>query len=80
MNKNLQMQPNIDHTPSLDEVRVSMLRWFAEAMGEDYTVEQWRSFKAHLYPNPPVMPEVDPDPEPDYENMWIERHGEPWWR
>lgn len=77
MNKNLQMQPNTDHTPTMDEVRASMLRWFAEAMGDNYTVEQWRSFKAHLYPDPPVMPEVDPNPEPDYEAMYEDRYGYP---
>lgn len=73
MNENLQTKGNLNYDASVSEVRNSMLRWFAEAMGEDFTVEQWRTFKAHLYPNP-----VTPVPDyrgPDYEAMYEDRFG-----
>lgn len=64
----MKMTPNTTHVASADEVRNSMLRWFAETFGSEYTVEEWRSFKAMLYPDP-----LEPMPVPtgpDYEAMY----------
>ncbi len=64
---NIKSNPNLDHTATAEEVRASMLHWFGEMMPE-YTVEQWRTFKAMLYPEP--LPQVrDSVDEPDYEAM-----------
>ena len=74
---NMQMTPNTEYNASIEEVRNSMLRWFAEAMPE-YTPEQFRSFKAHLYPDP--QRSVRDTHEPDYETMYEDKHGGFYWR
>lgn len=69
--KNLQMTPNTEHNATADEVRASMMRWFAETFGDEYTVEEWRSFKAHQFPDP--VASMPAPSEPDYEGMYLDR-------
>jgi hypothetical protein len=69
----LQKYPNRDYPSTVEEVRTSMMRWFGEAMPE-YTTEQWRTFKAHLYPEPVAsMPGTT---GPDLEQQHIDRMDE----